>query len=351
LDFASIHFKFGEGKVINVGVYGATGYTGLELIHILRRHPHVSLEFATSESRSGGRLSDVFPLPYDFPLVSDADVDPGSVDAVFCCLPHGAATPKVAAAHAAGAKVIDLSADFRLRDLAIYEEWYGVTHSAPDLLPAAVYGLPEVYRQGIKGAVLVANPGCYPTSILLALYPLLSAGLIGDGPIIADSKSGVSGAGRKPSLKTHFVEANENLSPYNIGRAHRHLPEIVQEIDRLDGNGARFFFAPHLVPVSRGILSTVYVPVSPLLTVEHVRRVFQAAYANEPFIWLLPEGQLSTMAHALHSNRCALSLTLAAPGQLIVCSAIDNLIKGAAGQAVQNFNLMFNLQETLGLIN
>jgi N-acetyl-gamma-glutamyl-phosphate reductase len=337
--------------VIKVGIYGATGYTGLELIRILRRHPEVAFEFATSESWSGGRLSDVFPVPYDLPLLSDADADPGSVEAVFCCLPHGAAMPKAAAAQSAGARVIDLSADFRLRDPAVYEEWYKVAHSAPDLLPAAVYGLPEVYREAIRGAGLVANPGCYPTSVLLALYPLLKAGLVAAGSIIADSKSGVSGAGRKPSLKTHFVEANENLSPYNIGRAHRHLPEMAQEIDRLGGDATRFFFVPHLVPVSRGILSTVYIPVSPLLTGEYLHSTFQDTYADEPFVWLLPQGQLVSMAHAVYTNRCALSLTLAGPGQLIVCSAIDNLIKGAAGQAVQNLNLMFDLDETMGLVD
>jgi N-acetyl-gamma-glutamyl-phosphate reductase len=336
--------------VIKVGVYGATGYTGLELIHILRRHPNVSIAFATSESWPGSHLSDVFPVPDDLPLVSEADADPGSVEAVFCCLPHGAAMATVAAARSAGARVVDLSADFRLLDRTVYEEWYGSSHTAPDLLAEAVYGLPEVYRQQIKGANLVANPGCYPTSILLALYPLLRGGLLGQGPIISDSKSGVSGAGRKPNLKTHFVEANENLSPYSIGRAHRHLPEMAQQITQWGADGGRLLFAPHLTPVSRGILSTLYVPVSPSLSLDRLHDAYQQIYADEPFVWLLPAGQLATMAHAVHTNRCALSLTLAVPGQLIACSAIDNLLKGAAGQAVQNFNLMFGLDETLGLI-
>jgi N-acetyl-gamma-glutamyl-phosphate reductase len=335
--------------VVKVGVYGATGYTGLELMRILRRHPDVSLAFATSESRAGVRLSDVFPVPWEMPLVSAASADLSAVDAVFCCLPHGAAMATVVAARAAGARVVDLSADFRLRDPAIYEEWYGLTHAASHLLPQAVYGLPEVYRQEIRHADLVANPGCYPTSVLLALYPLLRAGLVADGPLIADSKSGVSGAGRKPSPKTHFVEANENFSPYNIGRAHRHLPEMAQEIERLGGKGGALIFAPHLTPVNRGILSTIYVPVSLALSVDSLHNIYSETYANEPFIWLLPGGELSTMAHAVHTNRCVLSLMLVRPGQLIVCSAIDNLVKGAAGQAVQNFNLMFGLEETLGL--
>jgi N-acetyl-gamma-glutamyl-phosphate reductase len=340
----------GESNVIKVGVYGATGYTGLELIHILRRHPQVSIDFATSESWSGSRLSDVFPMPDDLPLVSEAEADPGSVEAVFCCLPHGAAMSTVAAAHSAGARVVDLSADFRLPDRTVYEEWYGTTHTAAELLAEAVYGLPEVYRQQIKGANLVANPGCYPTSVLLALYPLVRGELLGQGPIISDSKSGVSGAGRKPNLKTHFVEANENLSPYSIGRTHRHVPEMAHQITRWGADGGRLLFTPHLTPVSRGILSTLYLPISSSLDADSLHEVFQQTYADEPFVWLLPAGQLATMAHAVQTNRCALSLTLAAPGQLIVCSAIDNLIKGAAGQAVQNFNLMFGLDETLGLI-
>jgi N-acetyl-gamma-glutamyl-phosphate reductase len=337
--------------VIKVGVYGATGYTGFELIRILRRHPDVSLVWATSESQAGACLSDVFPVPWDLPLIAEADADPGAADAVFCCLPSGAAMKAVVATHAAGTKAVDLSADFRLRDPAVYEQWYGLAHTAPDLLPGAVYGLPEVYRPDIRRANLVANPGCYPTSILLALYPLLRAGLIADGPIIADSKSGVSGAGRKPSLKTHFVEANENFSPYNIGRAHRHWPEMAQEIGGMGGNGNALIFSPHLTPVDRGILSTLYVPVSPVEMLETLHNVYSETYAGEPFVWLLPEGQLATMAHAVRTNRCVLSLTLAGPGQLIVCSAIDNLVKGAAGQAVQNFNLMFGLDETAGLMD
>jgi N-acetyl-gamma-glutamyl-phosphate reductase len=337
--------------VIKVGVYGATGYTGFELIRILRRHPDVSLVWATSESQAGARLSDVFPVPWDLPLIAEADADPGAADAVFCCLPSGAAMKAVVATHAAGVKVVDLSADFRLRDPAVYEQWYGLAHTAPDLLPGAVYGLPEVYRPDIRRADLVANPGCYSTSILLALYPLLRAGLIADGPIIADSKSGVSGAGRKPSLKTHFVEANENFSPYNIGRTHRHWPEMAQEIGGMGGNGNALIFSPHLTPVDRGILSTLYVPISPVETLVTLHNVYSGTYAGEPFVWLLPEGQLATMAHAVRTNRCVLSLTLAGPGQLIVCSAIDNLVKGAAGQAVQNFNLMFGLDETLGLMD
>jgi N-acetyl-gamma-glutamyl-phosphate reductase len=335
--------------MLKVGIYGATGYTGIELVRILRRRPDVALAWATSESQAGGNLGDTHPVPWDVPLIAEADADPGAVDAVFCCLPHGVSMKTVVAARAAGARVIDFSADFRLRDPAVYQQWYGLPHVAPDLLGGAVYGLPEVYRHRICQAGLVAVPGCYPTSILLALYPLLRAGLVAGGPVIADSKSGVSGAGRKPSLKTHFVEASENFSPYNIGRAHRHWPEIAQEITAMGGDGAALIFSPHLTPVNRGMLSTLYVTVPAGETLGSLHKVYEQTYDGEPFIWLLPEGQLATMAHAVRTNRCALSLTLAGPGQLIVCSAIDNLVKGASGEAVQNFNLMFGLDETAGL--
>ncbi len=337
--------------MIRVGVYGASGYTGFELLRILRQHPQVELVFATAQSHAGSLLCDVFPVPWDIPLIAEADADPSTADAVFCCLPAGKAMETVTLAHRHQVRVVDLSADFRLTDADTYTQWYGLPHSAPELLPLAVYGLPELYRQQIKGASIVANPGCYPTSVLLALYPLLRAQLLApDRPIIVDSKSGVSGAGRSPTLKTHFVEANENLSPYNIGRKHRHLPEMEQEITRWGGPSGQLIFTPHLVPVNRGILSTVYVSVSETLSVDALHNLFRETYAGEPFIWVMPPGQLATLAHAVYTNSCVLSLTQPLPGQLIICSAIDNLVKGAAGQAVQNFNLMFGLEETTGLM-
>lgn len=336
--------------MVRVGIYGATGYTGLELIRILRQHPAVTVVFATSQSHAGSCLSDVFPVPWGVPLIAESDADPGQVDAVFCCLPAGKAMAAVAEAHARGAKAIDLSADFRLVDAPTYERWYGLPHTSPHLLSQAVYGLPEINREVIRKAQIIANPGCYPTSVLLALYPLLKHGLVNtDRPIIADSKSGVSGAGRSPSLKTHFAEANENLSPYNIGRVHRHLPEMEQEIVRRGGRPGSLIFSPHLLPATRGILSTLYVAVPEELPVEDLHRVFAETYANEPFIWLLPAGQVATLAHAVNTNRCAISLTQPMPGQVIICSAIDNLVKGAAGQAVQNLNLVCGMDETAGL--
>ncbi len=338
--------------MIRVGIYGATGYTGLELVRILRRHPAVAIQFATSQSHAGKNLSDVFPVPWDIPLIAESDADTGHADAIFCCLPAGKAMECVDSAFRQGVKAIDLSADFRLKDARVYEQWYGVPHTAPHLLPHAVYGLPEVHRPAIAEAQVVANPGCYPTSVLLALYPLLKNRLlVGDRPIIADSKSGVSGAGRSPSLKTHFVEANENLSPYNIGRKHRHLPEMEQEIKSLGGPAGSLIFSPHLLPVSRGILSTLYVTVGESVQLDTLHNAFAEAYADEPFVWLLPPGQVATIAHTVHTNRCVLSLTQPAAGQLIICSAIDNLVKGAAGQAVQNLNIMFELDETTGLVS
>jgi N-acetyl-gamma-glutamyl-phosphate reductase len=336
--------------VIRVGVYGASGYTGFELITLLRRHPKVEICFATSENYAGRSLRDVFPVDWDVPLIPQAEADPGRVEAVFCCLPHGTSMGVVAAARAAQARVIDLSADFRLDDVATYQAWYQVQHSAPDLLPEAEYGLTEVYRSEISQTDLVACPGCYPTSVLLPLYPLLKECFVGAGPIIADSKSGISGAGRKPSLTTHFVEASHNFSPYSIGRSHRHQPEMVQEIDKWGGPGEALIFSPHLLPVRRGLLSTVYVPVQPELSQAKLQSLFEQTYAGEPFVRILPAGKLATLAHALQTNLCVLSLTLAGPGQAIICSAIDNLLKGAAGQALQNFNVMFGVEEMTALI-
>ena len=336
--------------MIKVGVFGASGYTGLETVTILRKHPAVELVFATSESAAGQKLSDLYPLPWEIPLSPIAAAPLAEVEAVFCCLPHGASMPAVIAARQAGVRVIDLSADFRLADAAIYQQWYGVSHEAPALLQEAVYGLPEINRAKVRETKLVANPGCYPTSILLALYPLLKAKLLDmTAPIIADSKSGVSGAGRKPTLKTHFVEVNENLSPYGIGRGHRHVAEIVQLINQLDGPGDQLIFSPHLVPISRGMLSTVYVSLVDQLSPQTIQQVFAETYEAEPLVRLLPPGQLATMAHTQRTHLGVLSVTPVSPRQLIICSSIDNLGKGAAGQAIQNFNVMFGLPETEGL--
>ncbi len=354
--------------MIKIGVMGATGYTGLELLRLLQRHLAAEIAWLTSENSAGQRLGDVFSVPPAlgrFPLFAAGDADLAAVDLVFCCLPHAAAQGQVAAARAAGAKVIDLSADYRLHDPAIYERWYGHAHRHRDLLAEAVYGLPELHRAEIATASLIANPGCYPTSVILGLAPLARAGWL-SGTIIADSKSGVSGAGRQPSLKNHFVEANENLSPYSIGRAHRHLPEMEQELrveEPLRGSGRaeeassgqsgrwQLVFSPHLAPLSRGMLSTIYVTLPAGVTEAVVRERYAAMYANEPFVYLLTPGQVATMAHTANTNYCAIGLTsVPDTSTLIVTSSIDNLSKGASGQAVQNMNVMFGIAETAGLL-
>lgn len=356
--------------MIQVGIYGATGYTGYELVKVLARHPAVHLLFATSQSHAGQVLSAVHPAALPIPLIAPDNAPLAQADVVFLCLPHAAAAPVVQEALDAGVRIVDLSADFRLRDAATYAHWYGQPHPAPDLLGETVYGLTEFARHRLPAARLVANPGCYPTSILLALQPLLYTGAAG-GTIIADAKSGVSGAGRTPQQNTHFVEVANNLTPYKIGRSHRHLPEMEQEMRFWNPGPAKaapsLIFSPHLLPVPRGILSTIYVPLAThsdnpaglrkpagfssgaSWTEEELRELYEAAYGREPFIHLLPAGQLASLAHVTHTNRCALSLTLTG-NTLIITSAIDNLLKGAAGQAVQNMNVMFGAEETLGLV-
>jgi N-acetyl-gamma-glutamyl-phosphate reductase len=259
--------------------------------------------------------------------------------------------PTVITARQAGVRVIHLSAAFPLIDAQLYQKWYNVPHEAPALLSEAVYGLPEINRARVRETNLLANPGCYPTSVLLALYPLLKTKLLDPAaPIIADSKSGVSGAGRKPSLKTHFVEANENLSPYNIGQTHRHVPEMAQTIADLGGNGDKLIFSPHLTPISRCMLSTVYVSLADDVSAAAAQSLYSETYTGEPLVQVLPTSQLATMAHTQRTHRAVLSVTWLNPRQLIICSSIDNLGKGAAGQAVQNFNIMFGVEETLGLL-
>jgi N-acetyl-gamma-glutamyl-phosphate reductase len=336
---------------LKVGVFGATGYTGFETIGLIRKHPDVELVFATSESSTGQNLSDLYPVPWNVPLIAAEKAPLDEVDAVFCCLPHAASMPTVIAAREAGVRVIDLSADFRLTNPDVYQKWYGTAHEAPALLKEAVYGLTELNRSRIAETDLLANPGCYPTSVVLGVAPLLKAGLLDlAAPIIADSKSGVSGAGRKPTLKTHFVEVDENLSPYNIGQSHRHVPEMAQMINSLGGDSDKLIFSPHLVPISRGMLSTIYVTLAEELSAQTAQELYQDSYGGEPFVHILPAGQLATMAHTQRTNMCVISVTPVNSRQLVVCSSIDNLGKGAAGQAVQNLNVMFGLPETDGLL-
>lgn len=334
--------------MIRAGIYGATGYTGIELVKLLQRHRAAEITFVTSQSHAGKSLRDVFAGAPALPLVAGEDAPLGEVDVVFLCLPHAAAAKTAVAALEAGARVIDLSADFRLRDAGTYAAWYAHTHPAPQLLGEAVYGLTEVYRAELPGARLVANPGCYPTSVLLALRPLLLSELAITGPIIADSASGVSGAGRGLSLTSHFVEVADNYSPYKIGRTHRHLPEMEQAIGWWRDDAPALIFSPHLLPVPRGILSTLYVNMDEEIDAMGIRALYTTAYEAEPFVDVLPAGELATLAHVNYSNRCAIALTPVGR-TLILTSAIDNLIKGAAGQAVQNMNVVFGCPETEGL--
>jgi N-acetyl-gamma-glutamyl-phosphate reductase len=338
--------------MIQVGVYGATGYVGYELLGLLARHDETEIAFATSRSSAGQRLSDLYPCfesPYDGVLVAPEDAVLDGVDLVFTCLPHGQAMGAVKGAWDAGIRAIDLSADYRLRDVGTYQRWYQVEHVAPELLELAVYGLVEVYREELPGACLVASPGCYPTCSLLALYPLVKGGYLRSKRIIIDAKSGASGAGRKLSLTTHFCEVNENFSAYKIGRAHRHTSELDQELAAWGGADLSVTFSPHLLPVNRGILSTIYVSLESGWSVPRLVDLYRMAYEGEPFVHTLPPGKLASLAHVTHTNRCVLSFAKAGEGDFIIVSAIDNLVKGAAGQALQSMNVVFGLDETMGL--
>ncbi len=347
--------------MIQAGIFGVTGYTGYELVRILAQHPDVQVQFATSQSFAGKWLADVYPQAPHLPLIAEADAPLEAVDVVFLCLPHAAAAATAVRALNAGCKVIDLSADFRLADPAVYAQWYGHEHPAPELLGTArsrfgfaVYGLTEWAREQLPGADLVAVPGCYPTSVLLGLRPLLQRPLLAaklplTGPIIADSKSGVSGAGRQASDTTHFMNVADNFAPYKIGRAHRHLPEMEQVMHWWQADAPPLIFSPHLLPVPRGILSTIYVTIAGDWTLGDVAALYTDMYAGEPFVCVLPPGQVATLAHVTNTNKCVIGLAQAG-NTLIITSAIDNLIKGAAGQAVQDMNVMFRLDETTGLL-
>jgi N-acetyl-gamma-glutamyl-phosphate reductase len=355
-----------------VGIAGATGYTGYELLQIIHRHPHLQVGWLTSENSAGQTIADVHSVPWNYPLIKmeQALQRIDEVDVVFLCLPHAASIEPVRAFQQTGIRCIDLSADFRLQDPQAYARWYG-EHTAADLLPHFVYGLCEVYRQQIRGANLIAVPGCYPTSVNLGLYPLAKAGWL-EEDIIVDSKSGVSGAGRQSKVQYSYVEANENMSAYNIGYRHRHIAEMEQVLNGVNGagnghsnkrsNGSgsnhtpyRFLFSPHLLPVNRGILSTIYIRVTEGVSEEDIRNLYSETYAGEPFIHLLPAGQLATLRHVTNTNRVAISILPANPNQpderqYIIVATLDNLIKGASGQAVQNFNIATGLEETLGLL-
>jgi len=330
--------------VARVSVIGASGYAGAIAAMLVDRHPFFALAHVTARGEAGQRLDDVHPRTRVRLELEAWQPDAQSdVDAALVCWPHGAAAPAVAALRERGVRVVDLSADFRLRDRGVYEDWYGV-HGAPGLFGQAVYGLPELHRDAVRGADLVANPGCYPTAALLALAPLARAGLLGD--VVIDAKSGVSGAGREPTAGTHYVAADENMTPYKVGR-HRHTPEIEQEL-ALQGAPVTISFTPHLVPLAQGELVSCYVaPARPHDPAE-VEELYDDAYATEPWVELRtgPPGVLEVR----DTNFCRLSVhTDPRTERIMVFAAIDNLWKGAASQAVQNLNLMFGRDEREGL--
>ena len=338
---------------IRIAVIGASGYTGADLLRLAVRHPAIEVVALGAKSQAGKPLEAVFPhlgglgLP---DLVDVAALELGEVEAVFCGLPHGTAH-EIIAGLPAHVRIIDMSADFRFDDAETYAATYGLSHGAPELLREAVYGLSEHYGEAIAKARLVACPGCYPTATLLALLPLVRAegGLIDPGDIIIDAKSGVSGAGRGLKQATLFCEAGEGLAPYSVAQ-HRHAPEIEQEIAKAAGRGVVVNFTPHLVPMSRGELVTCYVRLGEGASAGDLRAALEARYRDCPFVRVLDEGAIPATAHVRGSNNCHINVFAdRVPGRAIVIAALDNLVKGSAGQALQNFNLMFGLEETLGL--
>lgn len=339
--------------MITAAIIGASGYTGAELARLLCRHPKVRLTAATSRQYAGTALAEIFPhLRGQVEIVCDnPDIEElcGRAELFFTAVPHKTAMDLVPQLLAAGKKVIDLSADFRIGDVQVYEQWYQ-PHSSPHLLERAVYGLPELNREKIGRCDLVANPGCYPTSIILALAPLLEAGAIEPASIIADSKSGTSGAGRSAQTGSLFCEVHDGFRPYKVGRSHRHTPEIEQELGKLAGTAVRVTFTPHLLPISRGILSTIYATLRAGFDGQAIDTLYRKKYAQEPFIRLLGDRALPATQYVRGSNFCDIAFKIdAATQRIIVLSAIDNIVKGASGQAVQNMNLMCGFPETLGL--
>ena len=368
--------------MLNCAVLGATGYTGAELTKLLLAHPHVRVSLLTTRQEKPIALREVLPsvakditleiTPYSFDEVKK------KADVVFLCLPHTEAMTTAGQLLAVGKIVIDLSADFRLRDKKIYEKWYGVKHVAPRYLSKAVYGLCEVYREKIKKADLIANPGCYPTGPLLALFPLLKKKLIDPKSIIINAASGVSGAGKKLVTATHFCEVSENYSAYKVNK-HQHTPEIEQTLSAAAGKPVKITFVPHLLPVNRGILATIYaqttakatvpipinfseaeigaVPVNHLRnkvktgTEALIRKTLESAYKQAPFVRVKPAGQYPSLRDVQHTNFCDMGVSVQEEtGRVVIITAIDNLVKGAAGQAVQNMNLRFGFPEEAGLL-
>lgn len=336
--------------MIRTAILGATGYTARELLLLLLHHPEVEVCALTTRQDDEPHVAEVHPMLRGRLELTLQNLSPAEVaeraDCVFGCLPHAASAAVVSELLDAGCKVVDFSADYRLDDPEVYSQWYKVEHPDPDRMATTAYGLPELYRESIRGADLVANPGCYPTAAILALAPLLKAGVIVPRGIVIDAKSGVSGAGRSPKAHLHFPEANENLSPYGVGQ-HRHTPEIDLILSKWADVETNVVFTPHLIPMDRGELITAYADVTADATTESLLAVLSEFYANEPFVRVI-EGLPSTKAVA-NSNFCDITVRRVGD-KAVVISTIDNLIKGASGAAVQNFNLMYNFPETTALL-
>jgi N-acetyl-gamma-glutamyl-phosphate reductase len=339
--------------MLRVGIVGVSGYTGVELARLLAGHPRVEIGVATSRQFEGRRLSEVFPsLKGRIDLVCeppDLEAIADRADFFFTAVPHRTAMNIVPFLLDRGKKVVDLSADYRLKDVSVYEQWYQ-DHTSSHLLAEAVYGIPELYRDAIRRSRLVANPGCYPTSVLLALAPLLRKGIIDPALLIIDSKSGTSGAGRGASVGSLYCEVADGFRAYKVGGIHRHIPEMEQELAMLAGGAVSVTFTPHLLPVSRGILSTMYTRLKPGTDEQSLAQHYRQAYADEFFVRLCEDGELPATQYVRGSNYCDIGFRFdTRSGRLIVLSAIDNIGKGAAGQAVQNMNLMNGFDETAGL--
>ena len=336
--------------MIKIGIVGGTGYTGVELLRILAQHPQAQLVAITSRKEVGMPVAEMFPSlrgAVDLRFSDPKDAALAACDLVFFATPNGIAMTQAQALLSRGVKVIDLAADFRIKDVAVWEKWYGMTHACPELVEEAVYGLPEANRDAIKGARIVANPGCYPTATQLGFLPLVEAGVVDDQHLIADTKSGVSGAGRKAATHILFAEASDNFKAYGVA-GHRHLPEVRQGLARAAGHEVGLTFVPHLVPMIRGIHATLY---GRLTKAVDLQALFEKRYADEPFVDVLPAGSQPDTRSVRASNHCRIAVHRPQGGDMVVVlSVIDNLVKGAAGQAIQNMNLMFGLPETTGLM-
>lgn len=342
--------------MLKVAIIGGSGYTGFELLRLLHQHKDAEVTGITSERFSGQKVSDVFlnfrnnTLRFE-PLKLNNLID--RAELFFLCLPHKTSQDIVATLNKKGKRVIDLSADYRLENAKVYKEWYKTTHRFPSLLRKAAYGLPEINRERIKNASIVANPGCYPTGAILGLAPVIEKDLLNTDSIIIDSKSGVSGAGRSPSLPFMFSEANESVMAYAV-TTHRHIPEIEQELNKISRKKIKVVFTPHLIPMDRGILTTIYVRLRRRVTLSTIQKVYIEYYCDEPFVRVLKDGTYPATKGVRGSNYCDISVFLDTRGMnqtLIVVNAIDNLMKGASGQAIQNMNIMYGFNETEGLIN